>query len=167
METPTSDSPAARTVTVDLVVAVLIFAAGALVVFDSLRIGAGWSSDGPQGGYFPFYIGALICVCAVAVGAQSVLKWRTERAVFVTIHQLRQVMVVLLPSLAYVLGVQWIGIYVSSLFFIALFMRFFGDYGWTRSAIVGIVVSGTSFVLFEIWFKIPLPKGPLERLLGY
>ena len=24
-----------------------------------------------------------------------------------------------------------------------------------------------AFVMFEIWFKIPLPKGPVERLLGF
>ena len=23
------------------------------------------------------------------------------------------------------------------------------------------------FIMFEVWFKVPLPKGPLEALLGY
>ena len=74
---------------------------------------------------------------------------------------------ILLPSAVYVFGVWLIGIYVSSALFIALFMKFAGRYSWLRSASVGLAVSGAAFVLFEIWFTIPLPKGPVEQLLGY
>ena len=157
----------ARTVVVDLVVALLVFALGALVAFDSYRIGAGWASDGPQAGYFPFYIGFVICVCSSVVAVQALLRMRTDKAVYVTVGQLKQVMVILLPSFAYVLGVQLIGIYVSSAVFIFLFMKIAGKYSWLRSAAVAAIVSLGAFAMFEIWFKIPLPKGPLENLLGY
>jgi hypothetical protein len=157
----------ARVVVVDLVVALLIFALGAVVAFDSVRLGASWASDGPQAGYFPFYIGFLVCACSAVVAVQSLARLRTDRRVFVSSGQFRQVLVILLPSTIYVLGVWLIGIYVSSALFIALFMRFAGHYSSLRSAIVGLAVAGSAFVLFEIWFKIPLPKGPLERLLGY
>jgi putative tricarboxylic transport membrane protein len=158
---------ATRTVVIDLVVAAIIFALGALVSFDSYRLGASWAADGPQAGYFPFRIGALLCICATVVFVQGVLRLKTDRAVFVGKAQFRQVLVILLPSTIYVFGVWLIGIYVSSALFIALFMRLAGRYTWLRSVIVGLAVSVTSFVLFEIWFKIPLPKGPFERLIGY
>lgn len=161
-------SPAgARIVSVDLVVAVLIFALGALVAWDSHRLGSSWGSDGPQAGYFPFFIGLLICFCSTVVFVQALFRMKTDRAVFVTVEQLKQVMVILGPSTAYVLGVQLIGIYVSSAIFIFLFMKIAGKYSWLRSLAVGLAVSLISFVLFEIWFKIPLPKGPLENLLGF
>ena len=156
-----------RTILVDMAVAVIIFALGALVAYDSYRLGSGWASDGPQAGYFPFYISMLICISSTAVFVQGLLKLRSDRKVFVTTEQLKQVMVILLPSTAYVVGVQLIGIYVPSAVFIGLFMRIAGKYSWLRSAAVGLAVSVSAFVLFEIWFKIPLPKGPLERLLGY
>jgi hypothetical protein len=162
-----SNRGAARTVVVDLVVALLVFALGALVAVDSVRLGATWGSDGPQAGYFPFYIGFLICACSTVVAVQSLTRLRTDRREFVSAGQFRQVLVILLPSAVYVLGVWLIGIYVSSALFIALFMRFAGHYSSLRSAVVGLAVAGSAFVLFEIWFKIPLPKGPLERLLGY
>lgn len=157
----------ARTVTVDLVTAAVIFALGALVAWDSHNLGASWASDGPQSGYFPFYIGLLICFCSAAVFVQAWMKRRTDRAVFVTSEQFRQVLVILLPSTAYVLGVQFIGIYVSSALFIFLFMKVAGHYSWLRSVLVGAGVSVTAFVLFEIWFKIPLPKGPIEGWIGF
>jgi hypothetical protein len=156
-----------RTVLVELAVAAIIFALGALVAYDSYRLGSGWASDGPQSGYFPFYIGLFICICSTVVLAQGLLRLKTDQQVFVTSGRFRQVLVILLPSTVYVLGVQLIGIYVSSALFIALFMRLAGKYSWLRSVAVGAGVSVSAFVMFEIWFKIPLPKGPLERLLGY
>jgi putative tricarboxylic transport membrane protein len=156
-----------RTVTVDIVVAAVIFAVGALVAWDSNRLGAGWATDGPQSGYFPFYIGLLICICSAAVFAQGFIRRKTDASIFVTREQFGQVLVILLPSTAYVLGVQLIGIYVSSAIFIFLFMKLAGQYSWLRGALVGGGVSAAAFVLFEIWFKIPLPKGPVEGWLGF
>ena len=156
-----------RTISVDVVVAALIFAFGALVAWDSYRLGATWGSDGPQSGYFPFYIGLITCICGVVVLVHGLIRLRADDSVFVTPEQFKQVLVIFLPSTVYVLGVQLIGIYVPSAVFIALFMRIAGKYTWLRSALVGLAVSVSSFVMFEIWFKIPLPKGPLENLLGY
>lgn len=162
-----SSSAGARTVVIDLAVAVIVFALGAVVAWDSARLGASWAADGPQAGYFPFYIGALICICSAIVFVQSFVRLGADRRVFVTAGQFKQVLVILLPSAVYVFGVWLIGIYVSSALFITLFMKFAGHYSWLRSVVMGFAVSVTAFVLFEIWFKIPLPKGPVERLLGF
>jgi hypothetical protein len=158
---------AMRVVTMDLVVAAINFALGALVVYESWRLGAKWGSDGPEAGYFPFYIGALLCICSLAIGVQSLLKFKSDRTIFVTEGQFRLVLVVLAPTTLYAIAVWAIGIYVSSALFILLFMRFAGHYTWLRSAAACALVSVTAFVMFEIWFKIPLPKGPVENLLGY
>ena len=157
----------ARTVVLDVVVAVLILLLGALVVYDSYQLGSSWASDGPQAGYFPFHIGAMICISAAVVLVQGVLRLKTDRAIFATYSQLKQVMVILVPSTLYVAGIQLLGLYVPSALFILLFMKFGGKYSWLRSIAVGVSVSALAFVMFEIWFKIPLPKGPVENLLGY
>jgi hypothetical protein len=167
MDDQTPERAAARTVTVDLAVAVLVFALGALVVYESFRLGASWGSDGPQSGYFPFYIGLLICISSIVVFVQAISKFKSDRAAFVSVERLKQVMVILVPSALYVAGVQLIGIYVPSAVFITLFMKIIGKYSWLRSVVVGLAVSVVAFMLFEVWFKIPLPKGPLERLIGY
>ncbi|HKA42711.1 MAG TPA: tripartite tricarboxylate transporter TctB family protein [Burkholderiales bacterium] len=164
---PQSGRAVARTVVVDLVAAAVIFALGALVVYDSYRLGSSWGADGPQSGYFPFYIGVLTCLSSGVVFVQSLLKLKSDQHVFVESGQLKQVLLILVPSTVYVLGVQFIGIYVSSAIFIGLFMRLLGKYSWLRSAAVGVGVSAISFLLFEIWFSIPLPKGPVESLFGY
>ena len=166
-EQPDRSREGPRTVVVDLVTAAIVFALGAVVVTGSWSLGASWGDDGPQAGYFPFYVGSLICVSGIVVFVQSLLRLRSDAQRFVEMAQLRQVMVVLLPAVVYVLGVQYIGIYVSSALFIGLFMKFVGRYSVQRSLAVGGFVAVAAFVMFEIWFQIPLPKGPLENLLGY
>ena len=155
---------------VELVVAGLLLAAGAIVIFDSYRLGSKWGSDGPQSGYFPFYIGVLLCV-ASAVNFMRALMTKTtaDAELFVAWGPLRLVLIVLIPAGVYVLGVNYLGIYVASAVYIAIFMVWLGKYSWLRSVVVGLAVSVLTFLMFEVWFKVPLFKGTLDPLsfLGY
>lgn len=153
---------------VDVVVGAIAFVIGVVVMVDTHRLGAGWAGGSPQSGYFPFRIGAIICIASAVIVLRAL--WRTRShppEIFVTWSQLRLVLAVLVPTLVYILVIQLMGIYVASALFIAAFMRVSGGYGWLKAALVS---AGTSFVLFwlfEIQFLVPLPKGPLEALLGY
>ena len=147
-------------------VAALVFALGAIVVFDSARLGARWAEDGPQAGYFPFYIGLIVCVSAAVNLVLALLNRKDGDRIFVEAGQLKLVLAVLVPTAIYVALVGWTGIYVASALFIAFFMRWLGKYPWWKVAAVSIGNSIAFFLIFEVWFKVPLPKGPLETLLG-
>ena len=153
--------------TVDALVAVGIFAIGMVMVIDNYRIGAGWAPDGPESGYFPMRIGAIICICSAALLLQLLFSKNRNTDTFVTGARLRPVLLVLIPTIAYVLAIQLIGIYVASTLFIAVFMRVMDKYGWAKTALVSIGVNATLFWLFEVQFLVSLPKGPLEALFGY
>ena len=142
----------------------MVFAVG--VIVDSLRVGTGWGDDGPRSGYFPFYIGVLLLASSGAVLIGALLKWRREDPVFAEREQLKSVAAVAIPMVVYVGGVQWLGIYVASLLLIGFFMRRHGRFGWPATVGVSIGVPVAFFLVFEKWFLVPLPKGPLERLLG-
>ncbi len=160
-----SERPAATTRTLELVVAALLFLLGAVVIYDSARIGARWGEDGPQAGYFPFYIGVLICIATGVVFYRALGDKAKAAKSFVTRGAFRQVLWMLLPSIVYVALVKPLGIYVSSTLFIAFFMRRLGRYPWLKVVAVAVGVSLVFFLLFEVWFKVPLPKGPLEGWL--
>ena len=165
MEGQQEGRAAFRQKSAEIVVAALFLAAGAVVVYDSLRLGTKWADDGPQAGYFPFIIGLLICIAA-AVNLVAVFAWAREDArAFVEIGQLKMVLAVLVPTAAYVGLIGWLGIYVASILFIGFFMRWLGKYEWWKLAAVSVGNSVFFFLVFEIWFRIPLPKGPLEALL--
>ena len=148
----------------EIVVAAFLFLVGALVVFDSVRLGARWGSDGPQAGYFPFYIGLLVCIASAVNLALGILARGSKS--FVEVSSLKLVLSVLVPAAIYVALIGWIGIYVASALFVAGFMRWLGKYAWWKVAAVSIGNSVAFFLIFEVWFLVPLPKGPLEALLG-
>ena len=154
------------------IVALLFVVFGAGVMWDSWRIGARWGDDGPQAGYFPFYIGLFIVVSALAI-LYAALRMSAEEggAPFVRWGQLKMVLTVMIPTIVYVALIDnpWfsLGIYVPSMIFIAAFMRILGKYDWVRTAAVSIGVIVAFFMMFEIWFQVPLPKGPLEAAFGF
>jgi putative tricarboxylic transport membrane protein len=131
-----------------------------------VRLGARWGDDGPQAGYFPFYIGLILCASSAVNLALAMLDTRDKDRTFVGVGQLKLVLTVLIPSAIYVALIGWTGIYLASAVYVAFFMRWLGRYPWWKVAAVSIGNSVAFFLIFEIWFKVPLPKGPLEALLG-
>lgn len=159
---------------VDAATAIVIFVIGAIVMFDSYRIGAGWAPDGPEAGYFPFYIGLILCIASLVNFAHALREKGSADGgeSFVSVHSLKLIMSVLIPTIVYVLliagagPVGGLGIYMASAVFIAVFMLWLGKYRWGITLAVSTGVPVVFFLMFEIWFKVPLPKGPLEALFG-
>jgi putative tricarboxylic transport membrane protein len=152
---------------VDAIASIVIFLIGVVMMADNYKVGAGWAANGPESGYFPFRIGAILCIAAVMVLFKSLFGKNRKREVFVSWKRFKLVLLVLVPSIVYVLATQFIGIYVASAIFIAAFMRVMDKRSWLKVLLISLGVSATLFWLFEIQFMVPLPKGPLEALLGY
>lgn len=150
-------------------VALCIVILGIVVIQGSRELGSGWTSDGPGSGYFPFYIGVMLCISGAGTIYQALFGKNRNTEVFVDSDQLKRVLSVLLPALLYVLVVQFIGLYVASVIYIALFMIILGKYSPIKSVITALAVNVLFFFMFEVWFKVPLYKGKFDPLsfLGY
>lgn len=157
---------AASVRSVEVWVAAVVFIFGAVVVIDSYRLGARWGEDGPEAGYFPFYVGLLVCVSGAFVLVLALRNMALASESFVTHGQLKMILTVLAPTVVYVGLIAYLGLYVASTLYIAYFMRQLGKYSWIKIAPVSVGVSVAFFLTFEIWFQVPLPKGPLEAALG-
>lgn len=159
-----SGGPAQRSVEIGVAAAVALFAL--IIIWGSIQAGIGWGAEGPKAGFFPFYVGLLILL-STAINFAQIMRAPSEGGLFADWGQLRQVLSVLVPTTIYVALVPWIGIYVASVLLIAVFMKWLGRYGWGMVAAVSIGVPLVTFVVFEKWFLVPLPKGPLETALGF
>jgi putative tricarboxylic transport membrane protein len=159
------DRPAFRYKTAELAVAAFFMLLGAIVIYDSVRLGSTWGSDGPEPGYFPYYLGVIIVASSAVTFVRALFIPADKNSSFVDVGQLKLVMSVLIPSIVYVSLVGWLGIYVASTLFIAFFMRWLGKYAWWKVFLVSVGNSVVFFLIFEVWFLVPLPKGPLEALL--
>lgn len=151
----------------EIVVAGLFALVAVVVMADSVRVGNGWAPEGPQAGYFPFYVGLIMFISSLVTLVTNLLGRTADKGAFVERDQLGLVMQVLLPSIAFVAVTWFLGIYVGAALFIAGFMRFVGHYPLRTIVPIAVGVPVALFVMFEVWFLVPLPKGPLEAMLGY
>lgn len=149
---------------VEIGVALFMALLAAIGIAGSLQVGIGWGAEGPRAGFFPFYISLIVLIsCAINLfGA----VYENPRALFAEWAQLRQVLAVVIPTTVYVFAVPILGMYLSSGLLIGVFMRRLGRYRWVTVLAIALGVPVVTYVLFERWFLVPLPKGPLEDWLG-
>jgi putative tricarboxylic transport membrane protein len=149
----------------DLITASVLMLLGGAVVYDAVRLGIGWETDGPRSGFFPFWLGVLLMAMCLAVLVQTA-RQPTSRP-FVRREQVGPVLKVLWPALAAVILMQWVGLYVAAAIYIAFYMRWIGRHSWVTVVALAVGVPLVTFFVFERWFLVPMPKGPLEAWLGY
>jgi putative tricarboxylic transport membrane protein len=150
---------------VEIGVALFMALLAVVGIVGSLKVGIGWGAEGPQAGFFPFYI-SLIILVSCAVNLLTIFRECTGRELFADWAQLRQVFSVVIPTTVYVFAVPSLGMYVASGLLIGVFMKWLGRYSWLMVLAIAIGVPIATFIMFERWFLVPLPKGPLEDWLG-
>jgi putative tricarboxylic transport membrane protein len=149
----------------DLLTTGVLMLLGGVVLYDALRLGTGWGTDGPRSGFFPFWLAVFLFACSTVVLLQTL--FRPSRLPFVTRQQLGLMGKVLIPAVGMVVLTQLIGLYAAAAVYVGFYMRWVGRHSWLMVVAVAIGVPVLSFVVFEHWFLSPLPKGPLESWLGY
>ena len=154
--------PTYRSVEIGVAGATTVFAI--IVIIGSLQVGIGWGAEGPKSGFFPFWIGLIVVVTSL----YNMVRAYTHgsRKLFASWMQIAQVLKVVLPLTIYVGIIPWIGIYLASALLIGGFMRWIGRYGWLLTLAISIGLPVLTYVTFEMWFLVPLPKGPIEDMLG-
>lgn len=168
MSDPTEDAgPVVGTRWPELLVALFLVILSLIVIVDSRRVGTGWAEDGPESGYFPFYIGLALLISSGSVLVGQLRRWGTRNPAFAERSQIRSVMQMAIPMTIYVGFVWSLGLYVASIGLIGYFMRRHGKYGWPLTTAVSVGVPLFFFLVFERWFLVPLHKGPIEQLLGF
>jgi len=148
----------------DLVTAAVLMGLGGLVLFDAVRLGHDWGSDGPKSGFFPFWLAAAMIVTCALILVQALR--RPAMKAFVTREQIRPVLSVLVPATAMVAAMEVAGLYVAAAVYIGFYMRWVGRHSWLLVATLSLGIPILTFVIFERWFLVPMPKGPLEAWLG-
>jgi putative tricarboxylic transport membrane protein len=148
----------------DLVTAANLIVIGCLVIADALRLGLGWGTDGPRSGFFPFWLALLTIAACLGIAARALRRKDTRP--FITRQALRPVLTVLVPAAAAVVLMQVGGLYLASALYLAFYMRWVGRHTWAAVLAVGLGFPILTFVVFERWFLVPMPKGPLEHWLG-
>ena len=165
--TSETSRPIVGTRSVDIVVSLLLLGVALLLGWDSWRIGMSWADDGPQAGYFPFYLSVMMGAASVYGLVRALMARAAADDAFVLRDQFGRVLQVFVPTLLYCIAMQFLGLYVASFVLIAGFMWWTGGIRAWVSLLTAFVFSVSMFVTFEIAFNVIMPKGPLEAAFGY
>jgi len=149
----------------DLITASVLMLLGGVVLFDAARLGIGWGTDGPKSGFFPFGLALILVLMCAVVAAQAAR--RASQKPFVSREQLGRVLKVLWPAAGMAVLTQILGLYVASALYLGFYMRWVGRHSWLAVVALSLGVPIATFLIFEKWFLVPMPKGPLESWLGY
>ena len=149
----------------EVITASILALLGGLVLADAFRLGVGWGTDGPKSGFFPFWLALVMVLACAAIIAQA-LRHRSDKP-FVNPEAVQPVLKVLWPATAAVLLMQWAGLYVASALYMGFYMRWVGRHPWLTTLPIALAIPVATFVIFEKWFLVSMPKGPLEAWLGY
>lgn len=155
--------------TMNIAVSLMLLFVASVVMIVSYRLGAGWAENvGPDSGYFPFYVALIMFLASGATLLQHLFIVPPHGGrMFIARAELKMVLQVLLPTFVFVVLSIYIGIYISMALFIGFFMMWHGRYPAYKVIPMAIGVPILLFIVFEIWFLVPLPKGPFEAWLGY
>lgn len=155
----------------ELLTAAALMGLGGVVIADAVRLGIGWGDEGPRSGFFPFWLAVGLTATAAVLVVQA---WRSAPArPLVSRERLRPVLTVLGPLAGFVVLIDppgpWggLGLYAAAGLYLAFSMRWIGRYRWITVLPVAVLVPVIAFLVFERWFLVPMPKGPLEAWLGY
>ena len=140
---------------------------GSIVCYGSLEFGTGWGDAGPEPGYFPFYVGLIIILASAFNLAMAFVHHRHDLGeAFLTLEQGHRVLSFFGPMFLFVLVSSYLGIYVGMILYLFCVMVFQGGYRVPKAAAISLITAVVNYFLFEVWFQVPLLKGPLEAFLG-
>jgi hypothetical protein len=145
---------------------------GVLAMVGAQELGFGWADHGPEPGYFPFWVGAILLAASGWNGAAAVVRSRSaveheeDDHIFMEREQAKRVATFLLPIAVFVVATVFLGFYVASAAYLTFVCWRQGKLKPYLAAALGLLFSVLLYVVFEITFLVPLHKGPLEAVLG-
>ena len=151
--------------TAEITTSTILLAISALVIYEAFRLGFGWGIEGPQPGFFIFWLGIGLAACSLVTIGQTLFGGPVRWQRFFP-SAWSDVLRVCLPMAGAILLMQFLGFYIASAVYLAFFMRWVGGFSWRMLLLVAFLFAASHYYVFEKWFLVPLPKGLLEPYIG-
>lgn len=151
----------------EVITSTILLGISVLVIYEAYSLGFGWGLEGPQPGFFIFWLGLGLGICCVV----TILRLLFDSAIFkgtrfVDKNSLPELLKVFLPMAGAILLMEFLGFYIASALYLGLFMRWVGRFSWGTVLLAAFLFASSHYLIFEKWFFVPLPKGLLESYIG-
>ena len=132
------------------------------IAISSLKYGFGTLNE-PGPGFITFFAGAILIILSFALFLSS-FKNREDRSNLQSLWaglDPGKVLYVIVLLVTYTLLLKPIGFLISTFFLLSLLFRIKGTYRLKTVFLMSLLVTVSSYIIFEIWLKAQLPKGIL------
>ncbi len=167
------ETPASRALItrrgLEVIVALLALAFGATIILGALEYHVGWGERGPEAGYFPFWMGVIVCIGAIGAMLEALLSRRfADASVAINADQAKRIAAFVLPIVGFLVVaiLLKLGLYVGMVAYMLTVMLWQGRYRLPASLAVSFGAAIFFYLMFERWLHVPLMKGPIEAWLG-
>jgi len=123
--------------------------------------------DGPGGGAWPFWLGAVMLISTGFIAFNWVRRTSPpshSSAPFLDDYGKKMLLLVGGGVAGFIALIHVIGVYGAMLVFLVYYVRFLGRHGWTATIAIAVLGPVTTFFFFDVLMRIVLPKGYLEPL---
>lgn len=146
---------------------------GLVLVRQAQRLPIGWTQTGPGAGFFPFWLSIGVTLFAAVILVQT-LRIRSapvpangEAESFIPSGAWKPLLVVILPMIAVVGMLRYLGLYIGGAVYLAGYMWLVGRHRPLSIVLVSVLIPLALFLIFERWFLLLLPKGVILEYFLY
>jgi len=106
----------------------------------------------------PFYLSLLLMGSALFIFIINLRKEDTGKNFFVSLRGRAEALRIVFTASLLATGIVYLGIYIPTFFFSALFPRWLGKHRWIPSIIFAVILTLAVYYGMEKGLKLPLPK---------
>ncbi len=123
-----------------------------------LPVGIGsWHDPGP--GFFPFWAGVIMGILSFAAYMKALRTHGADIGPWYSREKWKKVLLIMVIILGYALVLETVGFVVSTFLLLFTLFKVAEDQGWWLAVGGSVIVAIASFVIFDRWLKLQLPKG--------
>jgi putative tricarboxylic transport membrane protein len=138
-----------------LLACAVAFSAGALKYYS-------WSGPGgPGSAFLPFWLGLLMALLAGTMLVRSLRQRDAGEDWLPRGEGLRQMLVVLAVTVAFVALLKVLGMVLGTALFLAVLLRRLGRHAWWLTLAIAAGAAGFNYLVFAHWLRVPFPAGML------
>ena len=142
---------------------------GAAVAMIDSRAGALVDTTGTQpggigAGFYPFWSAFVVFACAGVVAYKSWQSRIEGPPVFEGREGIISVLKLIVPMIVAIFAILWLGFYIVSGLYMALFARWIGRYNWLWVLLLALGMPAAIYAAFEIGFRVSLPKSVFYQM---
>jgi putative tricarboxylic transport membrane protein len=145
----------------DRVTAALLLAFAVAFSVGALKQYQWWGSGGPGPAFMPFWLGLVMALLALVLLLRSLKERNPGGAWLPRGEGLRDMLVVLAATIAFVALLNVTGMIIGTALYIAFLVRYLGRHRWWVALVIALAAAGFNWLVFVHWLHVPMPEGLL------